>query len=539
MLMTGVAQAQNLTPDMLTPVRDGFMGRSNPLQRTPARSGETLSAADANASDGKPVNPDKPAPSRIGQIPTYGLPAASGAATAGFDSTGRRKKPAKAYPGAKKINPKAPREAVKPPLVPTPVALPPSAGANRTPMPAGASGRAEGLPNRRRLKPELDPYSAVGFYAGSFLTYAAIEASTGYDSNPGRIPGGRGSWLYVLSPELRMVSDWSRHQLIVDLRGSYTGYAQPGQSPSVPLSLNRPDFTGKADGRIDVTRDTQIDVQTRLRVATDNPGSPNVSAGLSNYPIYASFGGSLGVTQRFNRFALSVSGTADRTVYQESRLTDGTSSSNADRNYNQYGGILRGSYEVTPAIKPYVEVQADRRIHDMPADRNGYLRDSNGVSGRAGTTFELGRLITADVSIGYATRMYQDTRLSQMKGLLTAASLIWTATPLTTVTVGATSSVDESILPGVSGVLSRNYTAQVDHSFRRWLIGTLKFGYGTSDYDGLNRFDKRAFASAGVVYKLTRAVQVKGEVRHDWIASNVVGVDTQATTVLVGVRYQP
>src|SRR5439155_12457587 len=122
-------------------------------------------------------------------------------------------------------------------------------------------------------------------------------------------------------------------------------------------------------------------------------------------------------------------------------------------------------------------------------DRNGFQRDSHGLTGKVGTTFELSRLILGEVSIGQATRTYQDTRLERLQGLLTAASLIWAPTALTTVKLTATSSVDESTLPGVSGVLSRDYLAQVDHAFRRWLIGTVKVAYGTSDYQGSDRFD--------------------------------------------------
>ena len=45
------------------------------------------------------------APSRIGQIPTYGLPAANGACGAGFDSLNRTRKKPKLYPGQAKPKP--------------------------------------------------------------------------------------------------------------------------------------------------------------------------------------------------------------------------------------------------------------------------------------------------------------------------------------------------------------------------------------------------------------------------------------------------
>ena len=92
---------------------------------------------------------------------------------------------------------------------------------------------------------------------------------------------------------------------------------------------------------------------------------------------------------------------------------------------------------------------------------------------------------------------------------------------------------------GVSGVLRHDYSVQVDHAFRRWLIGTLKFGAGFDDYVGSTREDKRYVASAALVYKLDRAWAVKGEVREEWLRSNVGGVDYAATIMMLGLRWQP
>ena len=156
--------------------------------------------------------------------------------------------------------------------------------------------------------------------------------------------------------------------------------------------------------------------ETRLLLSTDNPGSPNVQAGLARYPIYTTFGGTFGIDQNFNRLEVAAGGTVDRTVYQNSTLTDGSLSSNDDRNFNQYGGVGRVSYELTPAVKPFVEVEGDTRVHDLQFDRSGYERDSNGGYAKVGTSFEFTRLLTGEVSIGYAARNYVDPRLEPARG---------------------------------------------------------------------------------------------------------------------------
>jgi hypothetical protein len=400
-------------------------------------------------------------------------------------------------------------------------------------------GTVEGQPYRRRLRIDDDPFGPAGFYRGSMLVKPAVELWTGYDTNPARVSGGKGSWLYMVAPELLVASDWQQHSLIADLRGSFTGYSLKNDVGSAaPINIDRPDFTGKVNGRFDVSRDTKINSETRLHIGTDNPGSPNIQANLARYPLFVSGGGTLGGSHSYNRFEIAANGAVDRTVYEESTLSDGTRSTNSDRNFNQFGGSLRGSYEVMPHIKPFGEVLIDRRERDIEFDRNGFARSSNGRTARVGSTFEVGRLITGEASIGYTNRSYEDVRLQDAKGLLVAGSLIWRPTGLTTVTLGAQSSVDESTLPGVSGVLTRSYNAQVEHAFRRYLIATLKAGYTTADYDGSDRFDKTYSVGGDLVYKFNRDLALKAQLRHDWLNSTVASADYQATLFMLGMRLQ-
>jgi hypothetical protein len=546
------AHAQTLTPELLRPARDGFFQPQASLLRRTA--GMTYDAPpDLNADpDSEPkLRPsDIKAPSRIGQVPTYGLPAASGAAESGYDSLNRTRKKPKFYPAQAK--PKAsPGPGTPPPAPPQlnvagkiRLSVPPSETANKSPIPPAMAGTVTGQPQRTRLKVDDDPFGAVGDYAGGFLVKSAVEVSGGYDTNPGRLANPRGSPFYVVAPEFLAVSDWERHAVVADLRGSFTGYGN--QLPAVidgapnpaPIDIDRPDFTGHVDGRLDVSRDLRLTVQTRLRVATDNPGSPNIQAGLARYPLYADVGATVGVDQSFNRLQLSAGGTVDRTSYQLSKLTDGTFASNDDRNFNQYGGVGRVSYDLLPGVKPFAEIEGDTRQHDLALDRSGFARDSSGGYAKAGTSFELTRLLTGEASIGYATRSYVDPRLNRLDGLLTSASLVWSATPLTTARFLSDTQIAETTLPGASGILVHTYTVEVDHDFRRWLTGIGKFTFGTLDYQGFGRNDKTYSLEGDVIYKMTRNLWVKGTLRRDILDSNLPGSNSAATVVMLGVRLQ-
>ncbi|MGE0062360.1 MAG: outer membrane beta-barrel protein, partial [Xanthobacteraceae bacterium] len=141
-------------------------------------------------------------------------------------------------------------------------------------------------------------------------------------------------------------------------------------------------------------------------------------------------------------------------------------------------------------------------------------------------------------AVGYTRREYDDPQLENLKGLVGNASLVWTASALTTVKLTGASTVGETTVTGVSGILYRDVGVQVDHAFQQWLIGTVKLGFGLDDYVGSSREDKRYLAGVGLTYKLNHMVQLKGEARREWLRSNVGGNDYTSDIFLIGLRLQ-
>jgi hypothetical protein len=474
--------------------------------------------------------------------PKYGNPPAFGAGTSGFDSTNARKK--KKQKPNQKQNPKSAIEAkALPPLPVRPVDTTlaavyqqqPNAASRYARRGAGAltpDASAIALRPPVRRKAEEDPYDQLGIRAGAFILRPAIEISGGHDSNPGRIHDGAGSSFIQNTGELKLKSDWVRHEVSAQMRGGYIWYQE------LP-NLNKPDFDGKANARIDVTSHTRVNVEGRYSRYVDSPGDPNLPSGIAKPPVITSAGASAGLTQEFNRLELAFKALADRNEYSDATLNDGTIFSQKDRNYNQYAAQLRASYELLPGVKPFVEGRLDRRVHDLEIDSAGIMRDSEGRTVKAGSTFELSKKLIGEVAIGYLTRNYEDPSLQETRAPLLDASLIYFATALTTATLTAKTGVDESTISGVSGIIRRDAALQIDHSFRRWLIGSLKFAYGRDTYQGDMRQDQRYAASAGLVYKLTRSMQLKGEYRQEWLRSNLSGNDLTAKVGLVGLRWQP
>jgi hypothetical protein len=488
------------------------------------------------------------APQRFGQLPNFDYQPAQGAGTTGFDSTNVRKrstkpgqgKPGQGKPGQAKAGaanaatpPRTPRQlqpagaplAARLRLQNRPGAPPPNADA----VPATI---ATTVPSRRPF-PEDRPFDPLGVQVGAFNFRPAMDYTRGWDGNAARnaAPPRQSSWFNIYSPELLANSNWDRHELTASIRGSYVTYDTMHQ-------LDRPTAEVRLNGRVDVTRDTRIDLEGRYLLFTDYLGSPNIQAGLAHLPIGMDYGATVGLGQRFNRFDVTLRGLFDRTVYNDSVFTDGSTSSNAGRNFNRYGAQLRTSYEVTPGVRPFVEVGADRRQYDLEVDAGGNNRTSLGRYGKVGTSFELRPTLTGEASFGYLARSYEDPTLEEVRGWTTDAAIVWWPSALTSVKLISSTTTAEQTTVGVSAAFTRDTVIQIDHAFRRWLIATVRYGRAFDDYVGSTREDIRYVASVGLAYYLSRELVLKGEFRQDWRFSNTPGNDYFANVWLVGLRLQ-
>jgi hypothetical protein len=316
------------------------------------------------------------------------------------------------------------------------------------------------------------------------------------------------------------------------LRGAYSEY------PKLK-SASRPEALGRLNLRLDATRDTQIELETRYILDTQRPGSPELNADVGERPLVQSGGASLGVTQRYNRLLVGLRGNVDRTVYEDVLLAGGGILDQSDRDRTQYEARLRTGYELKPGLVPFVEAIADRREFDRRIDDAGFQRSSDGLGARVGSTFEITRTITGEASAGIATRNYDDPRLKELRGPLVDGALIWSATPLTTVRLRGNTEIGDTTVENSSGVVFSRATLEVQHDLRRnlSLIGAVTLTQ--SDYDGIRLREEGFAGSVRLEYKLTRSVVLKASFTHERLNSTEPGSDYTANVYLVGLRFQP
>lgn len=387
-------------------------------------------------------------------------------------------------------------------------------------------------PPRRRRPPEEDPYAPLGLRLGNVVLRPAITGFGGYDSNPSRTTGQvKSSPFSRTEGELGIQSDWNMHELTGMLRGGYSRYYRDE-------TASRPDAEGNMSLRLDATRDTRILLESRLRLDTQRPGSPDLTAAVQGRPITWAYGGAAGVTHDINRFQLTLRGAVDRQDYEDAELSNGQKLSQADRNQTQYGLRLRAAYEVTPGFKPFIQGEVDTRQFDEKVDSSGYMRSSDGYTARIGSSFEISRLLSGEVSVGYQDRKYEDGRLKNLRGMVGDAAILWTPTPLTTVTLRGTSELGDTTIAGSSGTTARRLNLEVAHALRRNLVVTGFASYGRTDYEGQDLREDLSTIGARLEYKLTRTFSVRASFTHERLNSTNPGSDYTANVAQVGLRVQ-
>jgi hypothetical protein len=379
--------------------------------------------------------------------------------------------------------------------------------------------------------PESAAYQPTGVKAGSFLLKPALEVMAGYDSNPTRLQNAKASPVLVFAPELTVRSQFERHQLNADLRGTFTDFT------AVPVA-NRPTADVKVSGLYDFDGKTSFNAEARYNLDRGVPGAIGALAGTAKLPLVSTFGGTAGVTHKFDNIEVSIKPSVDRMTFDSSVLVPGAVFTNRDRNLTQYGAQARVTYALTPEVSPFASVGFDRRVHDQTVDFGGFRRDSTGVAAEVGAKLLFPGKLAGEAAVGYLTRTYADPRLPNVGGFIADAALAYLPTEDTTFLFVAKSEAIESGLGGASGVLRRDAFAEIDQQFSPRLSGSLRADYGRDIFFGTGRANNRFSFGAGLVYKLSRFFQLKLDVQQEFLRSNMPNSSSRATVVTAGVRAQ-
>ena len=384
-----------------------------------------------------------------------------------------------------------------------------------------ASAQEEIVDNRNvgvrdRVRPG---YDAAGVRAGGFTVFPEASVTGTYDDNIFAANVGEvDDFITTLAAGVSVQSNWSRHAL--NLNAGLAQYLYADNSDE-----DRLDWNVGGNGRVDITRDTNISGGLSYAQLHEDRGAPN-APGLAAEPTeYALFGAEVALAHRFNRVTTRVGvGYADYD-YDDAPLIGGGVLDQDFRDREEFEQFLRLGYDVSPDTNLYIQGTLNQREYDQKPPVVALNRDSDGWAVVGGSEFRLSNLAQGEVYVGYQEQSYDDPTLSDISGLAFGAGVDWFVTPLTTIRIDAAAIVEETVAAGASGFLDQSVGLGIDHELMRNVIIGARASYANQDYEGIARSDDVIRAGLGVDYLLNRNFSVGLGYDYTDRDSNVLGLD--------------
>lgn len=343
-------------------------------------------------------------------------------------------------------------------------------------------------------------YDAIGVHAGAFTIFPRATISESYDDNIYATDSNTtDDFITTLGASVAVNSNWSRHALNLTAGVSKDIYADN-------TGENRLDWNILAGGALDITRDTRLSGDlgySQLHEDRGDPNAPGINA-ATEPTEYKLFEGHAALDQRFNRLTARLSGGYSDYDYDDVPAVLGGTIDQDDRDHTVYEEALRVGYDVSPDTSVYVQGTINQRDYDLEPPAAAVNRDSDGYAAVVGSDFRLSNLAQGEVYIGYQSQSYDSPLFSDIDGLSYGADVEWYATPLTTVTFSAASTVEETTTVGASGYLSQTGGVRIDHELMRNLLINARASYTNNDYEGVTRTDDILGAGLGLDYLVNR-----------------------------------
>ncbi|MBL4576028.1 MAG: outer membrane beta-barrel protein [Opitutaceae bacterium] len=378
-------------------------------------------------------------------------------------------------------------------------------------------------------RPDYDP---VGVRVGSFLLFPSVELGVGYDDNIGRASTNQTESVgFTISPELQLRSQWGQHELNLSAQSQSNLYAEDSD-------LNYTDYSVGVDGRLDVSSSTNIEAEASYSELNEELGTVTAPTGAADPVEYTSWDVGVQLNQRFNRLTGELEGTYGELDYDDVSNLVGGIIDNDIRDRATAEVRLRLGYDVNPGVNLFVEGAVNEVDYDQAPPVVAVNRDSDGYRVGAGATFELTTLITGEIVVGYLEQSYDSAALADVSGLAADVDVAWYVTPLTTVSLGAGSEVQQSDTTGSGGFVSQYVELGVDHELLRNVILSADGSFTNNSFEGIAREDDVVSFAVAAEYLINRNMSLKARYSYEERDSNVAGRDYDRNRIGLILRLQ-
>jgi hypothetical protein len=417
--------------------------------------------------------------------------------------------------------------------VPTPVTAEPSTGSlerNDTARATRDNTRQAPIEGLDKTA-ETDPYAAPGIVAGAFTLRPTFEQGMRWTNNSDDSATGSEALISETNVKLRAESNWLRHRLNLEANGAFRKSVS-GQSVSNPA------FGLAAELRLDASTSATVNASASWDRSKESATAPALMTGPFTRPTLDTMRASLGATYDPGLFGVTATGQVTRQAYGDAANSSGVAVSQEDRNNTFASLTLRGSYDLSPVLTPFLEVEGGRRFYDNTLDSYGRARSAYRYGVRAGLAANLGEKLSGELAAGWLKEDIDDTALADVSGLDLRGTVNWSPHRGTNVAFSLATTVEGSTLSASSGSILYGANARLTHQIRDNLEANLALGAGVRIYEKGAYQDTIFSSEAGLTWWMNRYAGINGRVRHERTLNLDPARAFDSTSVYLGVTLR-
>ena len=280
---------------------------------------------------------------------------------------------------------------------------------------------------------------------------------------------------------------------------------------------------------------TRFNANGNLSLTQQTPGTPGLANNVAIASQTISGGGDVGLTRQFGKFNVSVTGAAQRNLYGNTTLTDGSIIDNSEQNYWALDSGLRIGFQVTPIFEVFGSGGAGRDVFDRPSVALGVSTDATEYSLRGGVTGRWNSILEVTGSAGMGLRRFDVASVGEVVTKLYDAQVTYTPDPTLRLTAGFATMVTPPGPTG-SGRARVDYSAigQVAYTVNSWLALRALADWNTARFEGSTNVETGHGYGVGADYTVNAHTAVSADYAFDHSDSTANGVQ-DAHRVTMGI----
>lgn len=341
----------------------------------------------------------------------------------------------------------------------------------------------------------LEPVRQNGVRVGNgFLLVSDFRLGGEYDSNVYNTPTGKRDDLsVVIAPKATLRSNWSRHEVSLDLESEVRRYRDLKAENSEQYSV-------AANSLLELGYN--IDVRARAGFARriERRGTSGDDF-LTDAPVeYDETFARLEVSRSGNRLGLKADAAITKRDFNAASINDAPIDLSS-RDLTIMRGSARADLRISDRTRTFIEGRINTIDYslDSPIDK-----DSDGLSALAGIHHEITGNSSIEIAAGYMEQHFDNPNFASYKGVNYSLDLDWLPRPQLRLTASAARTMRRSPFQNVPVVIESDFRIQAEKSFHDSVFLRAQASHTRENYREINRTDKRWAVGAEAEYRLTR-----------------------------------